>query len=160
MKIKNQKGIAGIDIIIALVSLGIFIVIITTLVINYNSQAKQLELKAIAIEYAVAEIEKIKGTGYIDYEDENSNGVFDEGEPQGYDNLGIDQIDNLGEENKEILLNGKSTGFYLTIMIEDYKHRKESAQPNIVKEITVKISYMFQGEEQSQSITTLITKND
>ena len=158
MNIKSQKGIAGIDIIIALISISIFIVIITVMIVKYNSQVKEIELKALAVNYAVNEIENIKNKGYIDYQDENLNGTFDEGESQGYYNLGIDNIKEL-KVNEEILIGGVGTSFYLTTTIEDYKHIENSAESNLVKEITVKVSYMFHGKENNETLKTVIFKN-
>ena len=69
MHIKEEKGLAGIDIAISVIVLTIFIAMITNLIANINLNSKDIERKTIATSYAVQEIEKIKSLGYInDYE--------------------------------------------------------------------------------------------
>ena len=69
MHIKEEKGIAGIDIAISIILITIFIAMIGNLIININLNSEDIDRKTIATSYAVQEIEKIKSLGYInDYE--------------------------------------------------------------------------------------------
>ena len=65
MRIKEEKGLAGIDIAISVIVITIFIAMIGNLIVNINLNAKTTERKTIATSYAVKEIEQIKGKGYI-----------------------------------------------------------------------------------------------
>lgn len=65
MSIKEEKGLAGIDIAISVIVITIFIAMIGNLIVNINLNAKTTERKTIATSYAVKEIEQIKGQGYI-----------------------------------------------------------------------------------------------
>ena len=70
MHIKEEKGLAGIDIAISVIIMTIFIALIANIIANINSNSEAAERKSIATSYAVQEIEKIKAQGYIeDYED-------------------------------------------------------------------------------------------
>lgn len=73
MVIKEEKGIAGIDIAISVVLITIFIAMIANTITNININSKEIERKSKATLYAVQEIEKIKATGYNnDYENKRS----------------------------------------------------------------------------------------
>ncbi len=167
MKLKDQKGFVGSDIIIALISLAIFVVIITVLITEYNSSVKEIELKAVAMEYAINEIENLKGLGYRQEEDNNNNGIIEEslGEFSGYDDLGIsDNLSSTSSENdihyfvkeEPILENYSESGYYLTTSIQDYNSINQEADPNKVKEIKVVVSYMFQGERQDIELSIVV----
>lgn len=49
-------------------------------------------------------------------------------------------------------------GYYKTITVQDYKDIEPSAQADVVKKVTVKVSYMFQGKEQSVELSTILSK--
>ena len=66
IKIREEKGIAGIDIAISVIIITIFIALIANLIANINLNSKDTERKSIATSYAVQEIEQIKARGYID----------------------------------------------------------------------------------------------
>ena len=155
MNIRNQKGFAGIDMIIALISLSMFIVIITVMVTKYNSQVLEMKLKSQALEYAISGIEDIKSKGYI----------------SSYNDLGLaDNIIDTDVEGDYILneegnqINNQElieeSGFYKTITIKDYKLENSGATKNLVKEITMQISYMYKAEKQVLELSTVISNNN
>ena len=57
-------------------------------------------------------------------------------------------------ENKE--------GFFKTIIVQDYADLDNNSEkiPNLVKKVTVKISYMFQAKEQSVELSTILSKEN
>lgn len=135
MKFKSEKGFTVMDIAIAIVVLFIFVSIIAFLIYNYNSDMKAAELESKAAHHAIDEIENIKAAGIT--------GVSD----------GITGPTEIGD-----------TGFSKTIEIEDYKNmdankNKENIRENIIKKVTVTISYTFKGE-QSVTLSTIITKEN
>ena len=63
-------------------------------------------------------------------------------------------LENQKVENKE--------GFFKTIIVEDYADLDNNSEkiPNLVKKVTVKISYMFQAKEQSVELSTILSKEN
>ena len=66
----------------------------------------------------------------------------------------IKLTENQKVENKE--------GFFKTIIVEDYADLDNNSEkiPNLVKKVTVKISYMFQAKEQSVELSTILSKEN
>lgn len=141
MYIKNQRGFAGIDISISIIIITIFIAMIGNLIININLNYKDTERKTIATSYAIQEIEKIKSQGYID----------------DYQEVGINQEDIFKEEDI-VDENGVFTGYHKKVLIKDYILRDNTKQKNLVKEITIEISYKLANKDKDIRILTCITK--
>lgn len=142
MFFKEERGLTGIDISISIIVITIFIAVIGNLIVNINLNSKNVERKTIATSYAVQEIEKIKSQGYI----------------ENYEDMGIEQED-IFEENDIIDDSGNFTGYYKKILIKDYVLIKdETMQPNLVKEVTVEISYKVGNKQQNVSVSTYIVK--
>ena len=136
MLIKEEKGFTGIDIAISLIVITIFISMIANLIANINLTAQDTNRKTIATSYAVQEIEKIKAQGYLD----------------SYDSKGI---------AKEDIYNGSEfTGYNKKIVIRDYVLvvNDTTKKSNIVKEITVNISYKVGNKEKNVKISTYVAK--
>ncbi len=144
MYIKEEKGIAGVDIAISIIVITIFIAMIGNLIININLNYKDTERKTIATSYAIQEIEKIKAQGYID----------------NYQNKGIEEEDII--EEKDIFdSNGKFTGYNKKTKIKDYVliQNDNTKKENLVKEITIEISYKLGNKNKSISLTTQVAHN-
>ena len=138
MDFRSEKGISGIDIVASVIIVTIFIAIIANIIANINLNSKDIEKKTKATSYAVDEIEIIKAEGYL----------------ESYQDKGINQKDIISEEN------GQFTGYHKEISIKDYVLIKndQTKQANIVKEITVEISYMNRKGTQNVQISTYVTK--
>ena len=130
MNFKSEKGFTGIDISIAIVVLFIFITIVSILAYNINSLKREIELKSEALYLAINEIEEIKLNGIVDGEE-------------------------IEVENEEI-----KEGFFKTVTTVDYTELEgnEGKIRDLVKEVKVKISYMFKSQQQDVEISTLITR--
>lgn len=142
MLIKEEKGFTGIDIAISLIVITIFISMIANLISNINLTAQDTNRKTIATSYAVQEIEKIKAQGYI----------------ESYDSKGITKEDILKEED---IYNGSEfTGYNKKVVIKDYVLvvNDTTKKSNIVKEITVNISYKVGNKEKNVKISTYVAK--
>ena len=140
--IKEEKGFTGIDIAISLIVITIFISMIANLIANINLTAQDTNRKTIATSYAVQEIEKIKAQGYLD----------------SYDSKGIAKEEVLKEED---IYNGSEfTGYNKKIVIRDYVLvvNDTTKKSNIVKEITVNISYKVGNKEKNVKISTYVAK--
>ena len=137
MSIRSEKGFTGIDIAISVIVLFIFISLIAVLIYNFNSSSREVELKSEATYLAVDEIENIKN--------------------EGFNKIETISINNGGNPYREGETEEK--GFYKKVIIEDYTdiEGNEEEVPNLVKQVTVQISYMFLWKTQTVEITTVIT---
>ena len=142
MLVKEEKGLTGVDIAISIVVMTIFIAMIANLIANITLNTQDIKRKSTATSYAVQEIEKIKAQGYID----------------DYNSKGIDSEYVLKDE--DIYSNFEFSGYHKKVTIKDYvlvKNNKNKKQ-DIVKEITVEISYKLGGKDKKVTITTYVAK--
>ncbi len=142
-KIRSQKGYTGIDIAISVIVIFIFVSLIAMLIYNFNSSADELKIKSDATYIAVNEIEKIKSQDFSEF-------------------LGMDKTTTV-DKNGNSLVNQPvegNEGFYKTTTILDYKdvNGDASIEKDIVKKVTVKISYMYKGKERSVQLSTILSK--
>ena len=142
MSIKDEKGLTGVDIAISLIIITIFIAMIANLIATTNLTSQDAQRKSIATSYAIQEIEKIKANGYVS--DYNSKGITSE--------------EILNEE--DIYNNSEFTGYHKKISIKDYVLivNDTTKQKDVVKEITVEISYKLGNKEKNVKISTYIAK--
>lgn len=145
MNIRSQKGYTGIDIAISVIVITIFISLIAVLIYRFNSSSNEVQLKSKATEIAIDEIEKVKVAGFKTYEEMNQTTKEDK-----YGNSLVNQPVE------------REQGFYKTITVEDYTDIKENENkiPNLVKRVTVTISYMEKGQEQEISLSTILSKEN
>lgn len=142
-RIRSQKGYTGIDIAISVIVIFIFVSLIAMLIYNFNSSADELKIKSDATYIAVNEIEKIKSQDFSEF-------------------LGMDKTTTV-DKNGNSLVNQPvegNEGFYKTTTILDYKdvNGDASIEKDIVKKVTVKISYMYKGKERSVQLSTILSK--
>lgn len=141
-KFRNQKGYTGIDIAISVIVIFIFVSLISLLIYRFNSSSNELKLRSTATYLAVDEIEKIKAQGFSAFEGLNKSSVQDK--------EGNSLVNQLVQE-----------GFYRTIIVEDYTDLREGDYiPNIVKKITVRISYKFKAKDEKVELSTILTKEN
>ncbi len=143
MKIKKEQGFTGIDISIAVIILFIFISIIATLSYQVNSTTKAIERRGEAIEIAIQEIEKVKNQGFSNYDGIDSKS----------------KEDKKGNSFETQSVEGKQ-GFYKTITVNDYTEIEGNSDKifNVVKKVTVSITYKSQGKEQKVELSTILSK--
>lgn len=132
MNLREQKGFAGSDIIIAVIILFIFVSLITTMFYNFNTSGKEVERKSEAVNIAVNEIEQIKSNSF-------------------------DQLADIECEGQAI--EGKQ-GYYKTITVQDYADTETGTgkERDIVKKVTVRITYNFKKQEQKVELSTILSK--
>lgn len=139
MKFKSENGYSGIDIVISVVVLFIFVSLIAVLSYNFNSASKELELKSKATYIAIDEIENMKNIDFDDIAEfrrtEENNGEY----------IATQEV-----ENEE--------GFFKKVIIEDYADLAENKLPGFVKKVTVEVTYMFKGQEQKIGLSTVLAK--
>ena len=144
MKFCSQKGYTGIDIAISIVVITMFISLIAVVISRFNSSANEIKYKEEAIVIAIEEIEKVKIDGFETYKDMNKDTIQDE------------------EGNSLVNQPTSEEGFYKTILVEDYTDMEGNSDgiSGLVKKVTVKISYMFKGEEQAVELSTILSKEN
>lgn len=142
MYIKEEKGLTGIDIAISIIIITIFISVLTNLIMNINLNSEKTKKMEIAAAYAVQEIEQLKAKGYVDE----------------YNNKGVDKEDIISE--KDIMdKDNNFTGYSKTTTIRDYVLIKndKSKQKNLLKELTVTVSFKLGNSTENIDISTYIT---
>lgn len=138
MNFHNEKGYTGIDISVSIVILFIFVSIISMMIYQMNSSSKEVQLKTDATYLAINEIENIKNQGIDEYIGKSvANG------------------NNVITENQEV-----EEGYYKTVTVIDYTDidGNQDKTKDLVKKVTVKISYMFKAKEQSVELSTVLSK--
>ncbi len=152
MRIRSEKGFTGIDIAVSVVLVFLFVGLIVTLSTRISSVSKELELKVNATYMAVDEIEKVKGWDFnelIDVGEETEEITFDEGTE--------DKV-TITVNNSEPGTPIDDTGFYKRILIKDYSDIDPTKIPNIVKKVTVVISYQFKGKTEEVKLSILLAR--
>ena len=139
MNFRSEKGFTGIDIAVSVVIIFIFISIIAMLSYRINSTSKEIQLKSDAIYVAINEIEDAKIKGLEEFKGRS-----------------IADGNSVVVENVET----EKQGYYKTITVLDYTDLDGNADKtkDIVKKVTVKITYMYKAKEQSVELSTLLTK--
>ena len=99
-----------------------------------------MERKTIATSYTIQEIENIKAKNFQEYLDK-----------------GIEEPYIIEED---IMKDNNFTGYHKKVIIKDYVLIKQdnTKEPNVVKEITVELSYKIGKEEKTISLSTYISK--
>lgn len=132
MKLKDQKGYTGIDIAISVVVLFIFVSLISFLSYQFNSTTQEIKRKAEAIQIAVEEVERVK------------NG------------LAFSEIESLNNDEYKTL--EIKTGFWETILVEDYANLKPDKTSGLVKKIKIQIQYKEKNQIQTIELSTILAK--
>ena len=143
--LRSNKGFTGIDIGISIIVVFIFVSLIAVLISNYNSRAKELELKAESVYIAIDEIEKIKNQGFNEFKGMHKGTVTDKnGQSMVFQEI----------PDKE--------GFYKTVSVEDYSDINENPEivEDVVKVVTVEISYKIKGEVKNVKLSTILSKEN
>lgn len=147
MKLKSEKGITNIDVILSIIVISIFITIITVISGNLQKNNDLLERETEALYYAVDTIEDIKGQSFDILPKKGSNKI------QGVLTL---------QDGYILDKNGKTTPYYRTITVQDYTDLPEGngKQAEILKKITVEIAYKERNQEKKITLSTIKTKGD
>ena len=129
MNIKSEKGITGIDITISTLIITVFISLIGTLMYSSNINSQKIARRTEATDKAVNLIEEIKAENFEDVVEES--GYIDD------------------------------TPYYKEVTVEDYKTLKNNAEDikeEMVKKVTVEVSYKEGKNTQKVKLSTIISK--
>lgn len=130
MKIKKNNGFVGVDAIISIIAIMIFSTIIVSLMSHNVIENVKLKKETLATIYISETFERI--------------GIED------YDNVTLDNINNLvpteALENYDVEMN-------IETEFEDINNNE-----NIMKKITIKMSYEIRGKKYSRSMERIKVK--
>lgn len=143
MKIKDEKGITGIDITVTVIVITLFVALIATLLTAINTSSSSIDRKTEATNYVISTIEELKAESWDNIQ------KIEDGQNNGYNGY----INN--------------TSYYRTIEIKDYAKikeeegfNKEDFKEGLVKKLTVQVSYKNGKDDEVISISTVLTKGD
>ena len=139
MKIRSEKGITGIDITLSVILIAIFIGILATLSLNIQNNTKQAERNAEALNYAISTIEKVKSLSFSDLPTAGNSKI-----------TGLEDVYIIDSD-------GKNTPYYRTVTVQDYTELDGNSclKAEIVKRVTVEISYKYQNKNKTITLSTI-----
>jgi type II secretory pathway pseudopilin PulG len=144
MKIKENKGFTQVDIIIALIILTIFTSTIAALFLNLSNEYKKAERKSEAANIAVTVIERVKQLDYAKIDKNLTN---------------LSSLNNLLSNNDKISIEDGYTVSIAVLNYKDYSENKGKDIEDLVKKITVKVTYTVGNNQQEVKLETLVTTN-
>lgn len=147
MKIKEEKGITGIDITLAVILISIFLAVILTIFTTIQKNSTKLSRETEAMYYAIETIENIKSQEFSILPKKGTNKIQEITELE----------DGYIKDNQ-----GNSTPYYRTITVQDYSELegKDGKIPEILKKVTVQISFKDQNKNKEVVLSTVKVKED
>lgn len=147
MNLKDEKGITGIDITIAVILITILISLITVLSYNIQKSSQDVQRKTEATSYAVEVLERVKSEGFeILPKVGEGNLINDDRFKDGY----------------IVDASGNPTGYYQEVRVQDYSELREGEGgekvPDLLKRVTVTISYKSGTDTEKVELSTLMSK--
>ena len=137
MELKNNRGVTGVDVAIAVVVLTVFVAFVASLFYNTGNTAKKVERKSEATNLAIEVIEGMKVVGARNFSDL----------PPGEDTLTIDKINELNSSSITV-----PNGYTVKIEIDD------KYNDNVVKILKVEVEYLSGKDTEKVDIQTLVKK--
>ena len=131
---KKESGITGIDLVIAIIIMSIFIGIITTLMTNIYKQSLEIQASSYAMAYATVILEKVDEKSFEEVQNPNF-------------------IENL-KDSGEITM---PDDYEITLDISNPDNVTQDVA-SVIKKATVTVSYNVNNKEQSMSISKLKVK--
>lgn len=152
MNIRSEKGISGIDIIVAIFLITMFVTLITVMSGRLTTTEKETGRSAEAVRYATNIIEEIKGESILSFDGVTNADI---------DNLVALEVSAghlLEDYTKQYILdsNNQETAFYQEVFVIDYADIENGAEREKLKKIIVKVSYKEQEQNKSVTLETMI----
>ena len=144
MDLRNNKGITGIDISVALIIIVLFVGIVSTLSYNYVVASRSVNRKAIATNIAIARIEELKQTPYDEIleMDETSQDATKYANADG------------------VMLTSGSGPYKVVTKVQKYTNPNIENIQDVIKIITVTVNYNIANREENIELRSTITKED
>lgn len=151
MKLRDNKGVVGIDISVAVVILLILVPTIMGIVYNINSSKHSSKVKTEALNIAVNTIETAKGISLESLTNQELLSTLNSS------NLYVMTVDNV--TNSAIITTSIAT-YKLQVDVKDYKDLNNDEEndiiENIVKRIEVKVTYKIGDKEQTLELANVL----
>lgn len=128
--IKESKGITAVDVSIAVVAIIIFTSIIVSMMANVKLENTNIRRKAIATIYLTEILE----------------------------NVGIAAYDNVKENNAQLIPSNMPDVYDAQISVEKLKDSDATKEQDLIKKVTVSISYHVGNKEYTETIQRLKVK--
>ena len=150
-KLRNEKGIAGTDALIAILIITLFAGIIGTLVYNIYISNTSLKRMSTAVGYVTDVFEYIDKTYYDDVTQASITNYFNQ--KYYYDG------NNVARENAQVKMdssiNNIDTPYKAVIEVTKYSDTDPNADIDVVEEIEMWVTYRVGNKEQTINMTTL-----
>lgn len=130
MKIKNEKGLAGVDVIIAIIAITIFSTLIISLMYNNVLENVRLKKETLATIYLT----------------------------ETFENIGIESYENITEENINSLVPQEARENYKVEMTVTNEFENVTNNEDIMKKIIVKMSYVVGNKSYNCSMQRMKIK--
>ena len=141
MNIKNNKGVTGIDVTVAIIIITMFTGLIASMFYNVDASRKELERNSKASEIAITTIEQIKQMNYLELPGSETS---------------TKTIEQLNQEMNQT--NGEA-GYKIEIQIQNYKDIKQNQDlEDRVKTVKVKVTYTSNNKQKDVEISTAIVR--
>ena len=143
----NQKGITTADVIVAVILITIFVAMLTVVSGTLTETNAELERQTDALYYAMKAIEIAKGQDFSKF-------------PK----AGTSKIEGIkGLENGYILDGeGNATPYYQNVKIKDFVEMDGNIdkRAELIKKVTVVISYKQENEEKTVELSTVVSREE
>ncbi len=150
MNYKNNKGVTGVDLSVALIVFVLFVGLVSSIAYNFNMSSKAVNRKAIATDIAINKIETLK----------NKKG----------NELNTATTTEYANNDGNITAEGITGPYEIITEIKDYKEtnyynnlsqsEKENIQANVIAIVKVTVKYNVGKRSESIDISTAIAKGD
>lgn len=150
-ELRNEKGIAGTDALIAILIITLFAGIIGVLIYNIYISNTSLKRMSTAVGYITDVFEYIDKTYYDEVTQTNITNYFNQ--KYYYDEY------NVARENAQVKmdssLNNIDTPYKAVIEVTKYSDVNQNADVDVVEEIEMWVTYKIGNKEQTINMTTL-----
>lgn len=143
MNIRNNKGVTGVDLSVALIIIVLFVGLIIMLVNNFGVSTKGINRTTIATNIAIVKIEELKSLEYdtlngttVEYKDEN----------------GITQASAPYKVTTEI------TKYIDSEYVNNLSDEEKEKMQDVIKIVKVTVEYKVGNKNENIDISTVITK--
>ena len=132
MKIKDERGVTGIDISVAIIIILLFVGLITTLIYNYTQNSKEIERKSTATYMIIDILEHAKNSDY----------------------------DNINNENIQPYISDESklnkSGYQISCEVKSSENLFGQGADDVMQKVIATGKYNVTGEKQHLDIFTII----
>lgn len=149
---KSEKGISGVDVIVAVFLITMFVVLITVMSSRLSQSENEISRSSEALMYANNLVEEIKQediekfVGFTNTDLDNLEAI----------DVSMDHELYMYSEQYIVDKNMEETSYYQKIYIIDYADINIDAEREIIKKIVVTVLYKDQGQVKTITLETMI----